>query len=125
MFAYLDRNALFAGQWQLRKTQQQSREAYEAMLAEKAEPVLQAWKQRCIREGLLTPRVAYGYFPCGRSGNDLVADVPQHSSPRAIPDAPAMAGPSGAPTDRFSHRHRYRSCHATPSVRRDILARST
>jgi 5-methyltetrahydrofolate--homocysteine methyltransferase len=78
VFAYLDRNALFAGQWQLRKAQQQSREAYEAMLAEKAEPVLQAWKQRCIREGLLTPRVAYGYFPCGRSGNDLVVFDPQN-----------------------------------------------
>ncbi|MEX0587863.1 MAG: dihydropteroate synthase, partial [Cyanobium sp.] len=72
VFAYLDRSALFAGQWQLRKTQQQSREAYETMLAEKAEPVLQQWKQRCIAEGLLKPRVAYGYFPCGRSGNAVV-----------------------------------------------------
>ena len=72
VFAYLDRNALFAGQWQLRKTQQQSRSDYEAMLAEKAEPVLQQWKQRCLAEGLLSPRVAYGYFPCGRSGNAVV-----------------------------------------------------
>ncbi len=72
VFRYLDRNALFAGQWQLRKTQQQSRPDYEAMLAEKAEPVLQHWMGRCLEEGLLTPRVAYGYFPCGRSGNDLV-----------------------------------------------------
>ena len=69
VFAYLDRNALFAGQWQLRKTQQQSREDYEAMLVEKAEPVLQQWMARCLEEGLLSPRVAYGYFPCGRSGN--------------------------------------------------------
>ena len=72
VFGYLDRNALFAGQWQLRKTQQQSRPDYEAMLAEKAEPVLEHWLGRCLEEGLLTPRVAYGYFPCGRSGNDLV-----------------------------------------------------
>ncbi len=72
VFAYLDRNALFAGQWQLRKTQQQSRGDYEAMLAETAEPVLQQWKQRCLAEGLLSPRVAYGYFPCGRSGNAVV-----------------------------------------------------
>ncbi|WP_094561231.1 methionine synthase [Synechococcus sp. 8F6] len=72
VFAYLDRNALFAGQWQLRKTQQQSRSDYDAMLAEKAEPVLQQWKQRCLAEGLLSPRVAYGYFPCGRSGNAVV-----------------------------------------------------
>ena len=72
VFAYLDRNALFAGQWQLRKTQQQSREDYEAMLVEKAEPVLQQWMGRCLEEGLLSPRVAYGYFPCGRSGNAVV-----------------------------------------------------
>ena len=80
VFAYLDRNALFAGQWQLRKAQGQSREAYEALLAEKAEPVLLEWKQRCIAEGLLTPRVAYGYYPCGRQGNALVVFDPQQSS---------------------------------------------
>ncbi|MCP9787725.1 methionine synthase [Cyanobium sp. Maggiore-St4-Cus] len=72
VFAYLDRNALFAGQWQLRKTQQQSREDYEAMLVEKAEPVLDQWMARCLEEGLLSPRVAYGYFPCGRSANAVV-----------------------------------------------------
>jgi 5-methyltetrahydrofolate--homocysteine methyltransferase len=72
VFSYLDRNALFAGQWQLRKSQSQSRQDYEAMLADKAEPVLQLWRERCLAEGLLTPRVSYGYFPCGRSGNDLV-----------------------------------------------------
>ena len=71
VFSYLDRNALFAGQWQLRKTQQQSREDYEAMLAEKAEPVLQQWMERCLNESLLTPRAAYGYFPVGRDGNAL------------------------------------------------------
>jgi 5-methyltetrahydrofolate--homocysteine methyltransferase len=76
VFPYLDRNALFAGQWQIRKTQQQSREEYEAMLAEKAEPVLQDWMARCLEEKLLTPRVAYGYFPVGREGNSLrVFDV--------------------------------------------------
>lgn len=77
VFAYLDRNALFAGQWQLRKTQQQSREAYEAMLTAKAEPVLQQWRQRCLEEQLLTPRVAYGYFPCGRQGNAVLLFDPQ------------------------------------------------
>lgn len=71
VFAYLDRQALFAGQWQLRKAKDQSREDYEALLAEKAEPVLAEWTQRCLEEELLTPRVAYGYFPAGRAGNAL------------------------------------------------------
>ncbi|MFM2172319.1 MAG: methionine synthase [Cyanobacteriota bacterium] len=80
VFAYLDRNALFAGQWQLRKAQGQSREDYEALLAEKAEPVLQQWMARCLDEQLLTPRVAYGYFPCGREGNSVVVFDPQQHS---------------------------------------------
>ncbi|APD48948.1 methionine synthase [Synechococcus sp. CS-602] len=76
VFAYLDRNALFAGQWQLRKTKQQSRDDYEQMLAEKAEPILTGWIERCLQESLLTPRVAYGYFPCGREGNSVVVFDP-------------------------------------------------
>jgi 5-methyltetrahydrofolate--homocysteine methyltransferase len=80
VFAYLDRNALFAGQWQLRKAQGQSRDDYEAMLAEKAEPVLQQWMARCLEEQLLTPRVAYGYFPCGREGNSVVVFDPEQRS---------------------------------------------
>ncbi len=88
VFAYLDRNALFAGQWQLRKTQQQSRQEYEALLAETAEPVLQEWLARCRAENLLTPRVAYGYFPCGRDGNGLVVFDPDGMAA----GAPAAAG---------------------------------
>ena len=80
VFAYLDRNALFAGQWQLRKAQGQSREEYDAMLAEKAEPVLQQWMTRCLEQQLLTPRVAYGYFPCGREGNNVVVFDPDQRS---------------------------------------------
>jgi 5-methyltetrahydrofolate--homocysteine methyltransferase len=90
VMAYLDRNALFAGQWQLRKSQQQSRAEYEAMLAEKAEPVLQHWLGRCLEEGLLHPRVAYGYFPCGRLGNAVVLFDP---APLGVGDGPAGAGP--------------------------------
>jgi 5-methyltetrahydrofolate--homocysteine methyltransferase len=77
VFAYLDRNALFAGQWQLRKAQGQSREDYEAMLAAKAEPVLQQWIERCLSDALLTPRVAYGYFPCARQGNSVLVFDPE------------------------------------------------
>ena len=71
VYAYLDRNALFAGQWQFRKTKQQTREDYQTMLAETAEPILQQWLKRCLNEGLLKPRAVYGYFPVGREGNAL------------------------------------------------------
>ena len=106
VFAYLDRNALFAGQWQLRKTQQQSREDYEAMLAEKAEPVLQQWKQRCLAEGLLTPRVAYGYFPCGREGNAVVVFDPSGLPPGVAPiSANAQLGRFALPRQRAGNRY--------------------
>ena len=77
VIAYLDRQALFAGQWQMRKNKEQSREAYEQELADKAEPVLQAWLTRIRNEGLLQPAVAYGYFPCGRRDNSV--EVFDHS----------------------------------------------
>jgi len=90
VFAYLDRSALFAGQWQLRKAQNQSRDDYEAMLAAKAEPVLSHWIERIQQEALLTPRLVYGYFPCGRQGNAVVVYDPGSMAPGALP---ADAGP--------------------------------
>jgi 5-methyltetrahydrofolate--homocysteine methyltransferase len=90
VIGYLDRNALFAGQWQLRKTQDQSRQEYEEMLRSKAEPVLQSWLDRCLNDKLLTPRVAYGYFPCGREANAVVVFDPGALSSGAAPD---QAGP--------------------------------
>ena len=106
VFSYLDRNALFAGQWQLRKTQQQSRQDYEAMLAETAEPVLQEWLKRCRGEGLLTPRVAYGYFPCGRVGNGLVVFDPEGMVAGAPPaGAGAELGRFALPRQRSGNRY--------------------
>ncbi|MFZ0407340.1 MAG: vitamin B12 dependent-methionine synthase activation domain-containing protein, partial [Cyanobium sp.] len=95
VFTYLDRQALFAGQWQLRKTQQQSRQEYEAMLVEKAEPVLRLWIERCLSDALLTPRIAYGYYPCGRQGNAVVVFDPAGMATGAEPAA------AGAELGRF------------------------
>ena len=106
VFAYLDRNALFAGQWQLRKAQDQSREAYEAMLAEKAEPVLAQWMERCLAEGLLTPRLAYGYFPCGRQGNAVVVFDPAGLADGASPgEADQVLGHFDLPRQRSGNRY--------------------
>ena len=60
------------------------------MLAAKAEPVLQHWRERCLRERLLCPRVAYGYFPCGRDGNRVVVFDP---AGLAADSDPMAAGP--------------------------------
>ncbi|MDF5709012.1 MAG: methionine synthase [Nostoc sp. S4] len=71
IFWYLDLQALIAGQWQFRKPKEQSKEEYQAFLAEKVYPVLESWKQRIIEEKLLHPQVIYGYFPCQAEGNSL------------------------------------------------------
>jgi 5-methyltetrahydrofolate--homocysteine methyltransferase len=68
---HLDLQALIAGQWQFRKPKEQSKEEYQAFLAEKVYPVLETWKQRIIEENLLHPQVIYGYFPCQSEGNSL------------------------------------------------------
>ncbi|MGB7485786.1 MAG: methionine synthase, partial [Phormidesmis sp.] len=71
LFDYLDMQALVAGQWQFRKPKGQSREKYDAFLAEKVQPILAEWKQRVVAENLLEPKVSYGYFPCLAEGNTL------------------------------------------------------
>jgi 5-methyltetrahydrofolate--homocysteine methyltransferase len=77
VFWYLDLQALVAGQWQFRKPKEQSREEYDAFLAEKVYPVLGQWKQRIITEKLLEPKVVYGYFPVRAKGNDVYIYDPQ------------------------------------------------
>jgi len=69
LFWHLDLQALIAGQWQFRKPQEQSREEYDAFLAEKVYPILEQWKQRVKDENLLHPQLIYGYFPCAAEGN--------------------------------------------------------
>jgi 5-methyltetrahydrofolate--homocysteine methyltransferase len=71
IFAYLDLQALIAGQWQFRKPQDQSREEYDAFLVETVYPILEEWMQKILTENLLHPQIIYGYFPCLAEGNSL------------------------------------------------------
>ncbi|MBD1823388.1 methionine synthase [Cyanobacteria bacterium FACHB-DQ100] len=71
LFWHLDLQALVVGQWQFRKPKDQSREEYDAFLAEKVYPVLDRWKQRICTEHLLHPQLIYGYFPCVAEGNSV------------------------------------------------------
>jgi 5-methyltetrahydrofolate--homocysteine methyltransferase len=88
LFWYLDLQALVAGQWQFRKPKEQSKEEYQAFLADKVYPVLEEWKQRIIEENLLHPQVIYGYFPCQSVGNSLLIYETNH---RGAEDAEVRA----------------------------------
>jgi 5-methyltetrahydrofolate--homocysteine methyltransferase len=71
VFSFVNETALFKGQWQF-KQGRRSAEEYRAFVEETVRPVYDELKERSGREGLLTPRVVYGYFPCQSEGNDLV-----------------------------------------------------
>ncbi len=71
VFTFVNETALFKGQWQF-KQGKQSNEDYRALVQDHVRPVYDELKERSKLEGLLTPRVVYGYFPCQSSGNDLI-----------------------------------------------------
>jgi 5-methyltetrahydrofolate--homocysteine methyltransferase len=71
VFAFVNENALFKGQWQF-KQGRTSADEYRALVAEHVRPIYEDLKARSKREELLTPRVVYGYFHCQSAGNDLV-----------------------------------------------------
>jgi len=82
VFEYVNETALFKGQWQF-KQGRTSAEAYQTLVAEKVRPVYEELKERCEREGLLVPRVVYGYFPAQSAGNDLIVYDPDARTERA------------------------------------------
>jgi 5-methyltetrahydrofolate--homocysteine methyltransferase len=72
VFWYLDKQALVAGQWQIRKAKNQSADEFAEFMATKVDPVIERWQARIVEENLLHPQVVYGYFPCQSEGNDLI-----------------------------------------------------
>lgn len=76
VYAYINRTALFRGQWGLKRGSMSTRE-YHEYLAEHAEPVLDGLKQQCRDETILTPKVVYGWWPASGEGEDLVVFDPE------------------------------------------------
>ncbi len=80
IYKFLDRNALFAGQWQMKRSKQMSASDYKDFLLKKAEPKLDYWMNKIINEKLINPSLVYGYFPCARVGNNLKVYDKDHQS---------------------------------------------
>ena len=68
---YLDRKALFSGQWQIKKGKNQSVDEYNNYLDSYAKPLLDKWLEIIIEKKLISPKAVYGYFRCGRKGNSI------------------------------------------------------
>jgi 5-methyltetrahydrofolate--homocysteine methyltransferase len=77
VFSYINENALFLGQWGLKKGAL-SPEDYEKLIEEKARPVFADLQKRAVEEGFIEPKVVYGYFPVQSKGEDVIIYDPQN-----------------------------------------------
>ncbi len=69
---YLDKKALFSGQWQIKKGKNQSVDEYNYYLDSYAKPLLDRWLETIIEKKLISPKAIYGYFRCGRKDNSIL-----------------------------------------------------
>ncbi len=71
VYPFINKVALFRGQWQLKKGKKSDAE-YQQQLEDEIEPVFNELKKRFKDDGILVPKVVYGYYPCNGDGDDLV-----------------------------------------------------
>ncbi len=69
---YLDRNALFSSQWQMKRLKNQSKEDYINFIRNTAEPKLDELINKIIKDKLVRPSAVYGYFNCARKDNSVL-----------------------------------------------------
>ncbi len=73
IFPYINKRALFRGQWQYRRGRRSEAE-YRHFVIETVEPKFQSWCQRAIDHRMLEPRAVYGYFRCHSDRNSLIIE---------------------------------------------------
>ena len=71
LFFYLDKKALFSGQWQIKKGKKQTVDEYNNYLDSYAKPLLDKWLDTILEKKLISPKAVYGYFRCGRKDNSI------------------------------------------------------
>ena len=71
LFPFVNPDALFSMQWGY-KRKGMSEADYERLLDDRAKPVFEALQRRAATEGLLKPKVVYGYFPVQSQGNEVI-----------------------------------------------------
>ena len=72
IFTYINKIALFRGQWHFKRNKRLKGEAYENFIKETAEPVFERLKKQMAVNRWLRPGVVYGYFKCQSRGNDVI-----------------------------------------------------
>ena len=75
VYPFVNRVALYRGQWQFKKGRKADAE-YEAQIRDEVDPIFDRLSLWCAEERVLTPRVVYGYFPVASRGDDLIVFDP-------------------------------------------------
>lgn len=73
VFPFVNKQALFRGRWGYRRAKLLAEE-YETLIRETVEPAYEGLMRRAVEEGLLSPKVAYGYFRCWSEGDALLVE---------------------------------------------------
>ena len=71
VLALINKQALFRGRWGYRRGKLTARE-YQELIETKVEPLFMEFRRQFLKEGLIQPAAAYGYFPCESQGDHLV-----------------------------------------------------
>ncbi len=78
VYPFINKVALFRGQWQLKKGKKSDTE-YQQQIEDEVEPLFDKLKKQLKGDGILQPKVVYGYYPCNSDGDDLVVyDTDDH-----------------------------------------------
>ncbi|HKJ69147.1 MAG TPA: methionine synthase [bacterium] len=81
VYPYINTVALFRAQWQYRKAGK-NRDEYQQFIETEVQPEFERLQRKGKQEGLLAPRVVYGYFPCQSEQNDLIIYDPESGGER-------------------------------------------
>lgn len=73
IFPFVNEQALFRGRWGYRRGKMEA-EAYTELIEKKVAPLYEEFKRRGIDEGLISPKIAYGYYRCYSEGETLYVE---------------------------------------------------
>jgi len=78
IYRYVNRTALYRGQWQFKKGRL-SDDEYETLIRDTVDPIFDRLAAECKEKQTLQPQVVYGYWPCQSDGEDLIVfDADDH-----------------------------------------------
>ncbi|NOY77450.1 MAG: methionine synthase [Calditrichaeota bacterium] len=72
IFTFINKAALFRGQWHFKRNKRLKGEEYDRFIQETVEPIFERLKKEVVENHWLLPRVVYGYFKCQSEGNDVI-----------------------------------------------------